>query len=674
MTGFILAMTKTVILNKTQKNIMIKKTISIFSIVLLTIVSSLLFSGCSKKPDKENTQIQTNLELNTFIKDWLIIGPFPNCETCSTVDYMHGEHCKGFYTDFLASIGGEKNAIPTDGMQVENSDKKWSVLHSAEDKIHFSEIFKPKDMVVGYAFSQIVSPEDQKLILSVGSNDGVRVFLNGEEVHQSHPLYGRWLQSDNDYVPVELKKGTNNLLLKIDQGVGDFGYVARFLDHDSIVSSIQKNIDQYKALKVVAISDTLVTSFGTRDKISILNPKGKVTIEMIHEKKGKLAEKMVEPGDDANFLLASVPDGFLNIKASFPTLNKGIIISETRYYKGKLKRHPRVARMTKDLTILNEKGESFFPIGTYGAPVEDYKKLKDAGYNFVVTGVDNLDKVHAAGLLAAVHVSGKTPQDFTDFISKYKDHPAILCWMLYDEPGYNKADLQFIYDIYNAAYKADQVHPSYLVITHNSVYKTFGPLCDVLAIDTYPIADGSIEDVGGNIALAYDQLDKIVPIWNCGQMFSWPNQRRPNAQEHRFMTYASIISGAKGTLWYTYKGYGQDLPVDDPELWEAQKILLSELNELAPLFLEPGFGKELQTLSKDKTMKTILKKSPIGTFIIASNNSKTETIQAEFKVKTKFDGKIPVYNENRKVEVKNGIIKDEFKPLDVHIYKLKTTK
>ncbi len=653
---------------------MIKKYISIFSLIILVTGSGLLFSGCEKNED--HSQIQTNLELNTFIKDWLILGPFPNCDTCSTTDYMHGEHCTGFYTDYLKSIGGEKNVIPGEGMQVDVSDnnsKTWSVLHSSEDQIHFSELLNPKDMVVAYAFTQVLSPKHQKVILSVGSNDGLRVFLNGEEVHKSHPLHGRWLQSDNDYVPVNLKKGTNNLLLKIDQGVGDFGYVARFFDYDSIITTIRKDIDKYKELKAVAIADTLVTSFGTRDKITVLNPKAKVTIELIHEKNGKLDVHIVEPGDDADFLLTSVPDGFLNIKASFPTLNNGVIISETRYYKGELKRHPRVARMAEDLAILDEKGNSFFPIGTYGAPVEDYKKLKDAGYNFVVTGVDNLDEVHKAGLLAAVHVSGKTPQDFTAFINKYKDHPAILCWMLYDEPGYNKADLQFIYDIYNAAYKADQVHPSYLVITHNSVYRTFGPLCDVLAIDTYPIADGSIEDVGGNIALAYDQLEYKVPIWNCGQMFSWPNQRRPNPQEHRFMTYASIINGAKGTLWYTYKGYGQDLPVDDPELWEAQKILLSELNELAPLFLEPGFGKEVQELSKSKFIQAIVKNSPIGTFVMASNSSKTETVQAVLKIDPKFDGKITVANENREVFIKNGVIRDEFKPLDVHIYKLKTS-
>ncbi|MCK5862364.1 MAG: hypothetical protein KAH38_07755, partial [Candidatus Hydrogenedentes bacterium] len=174
-----------------------------------------------------------------------------------------------------------------------------------------------------------------------------------------------------------------------------------------------------------------------------------------------------------------------------------------------------------------------------------------------------------------------------------------------------------------------------------------------------------------NIALAQEQLESEVPIWHCGQMFSWPNDRRPTPQEHRFMTYAAMIEGAKGTLWYTYRGYGQNLPVDDPALWEAQKILLSELNELAPLFLAHGFGDKVLSVEKNKSILAIIKKSPLGTYVIAANLSQTETFQPALPVGNKYDGEITVYNENRSVSLKKGILKDEFKPLDVHIYKVK---
>ena len=69
----------------------------------------------------------------------------------------------------------------------------------------------PNDMVVAYAFCQINSPQVQKSILSVGSNDGIQVFFNGKKIHENHPKTGRWLQKDNDFIPIELKAGKNNL-------------------------------------------------------------------------------------------------------------------------------------------------------------------------------------------------------------------------------------------------------------------------------------------------------------------------------------------------------------------------------------------------------------------------------------------------------------------------------
>ena len=102
----------------------------------------------------------------------------------------------------------------------------------------------------------------KKSILSVGSNDGMQVFLNGMKIHEIHPRTGRWLQKDNDFIPVELKAGLNNLLLKIDEGGGDFGFVARFLNYDSTLAAVRSNLDAHKVLTLVAIEDTLTACFG----------------------------------------------------------------------------------------------------------------------------------------------------------------------------------------------------------------------------------------------------------------------------------------------------------------------------------------------------------------------------------------------------------------------------
>ena len=640
-------------------------------------IAALVLFICSINSFADTSYRVLPLQKNVFIKDWLLCGPFPNCDTCSLTDYKHDQRCKGYFTDYLTSVGGEEGVVPEAGMKVkvpsQNITREWFVYRSKTDHLPLNDIFQPNDLVIAYAFCQVKSPAEQKVILSVGSNDGIHVWLNGKSIHAYHPIDGRWLQKDNDFVPVVLKKGINNLLFKVDEGGGDFGLVARFLDYDSLVTEIRQNMDAYKRLSVVARGDTIVAQFGKPYKISVLNPTGSVLIELSHETAGKILQKKGAPGEDLVFDVAKVADGFMMIKATFPTPEDGVIVSEKRHFKGKLKRHPRPLMLNEDLMPLNADGQPFFPIGTYGAPPEDYAKLKDAGYNFVVAGTGNLDQVQQAGLMAAVPVHGNGATWFDavrDTINKYKNHPAVLCWMLYDEPGYNRADLLDIYKIYNIAYDADPVHPSYLVITSPDVYETFGRCCDVLAVDTYPIANGVIESVGDNIARAYRVSDGDQPVWHCGQLFSWPAQRMPTPRENRFMTYLALIEGAKGVLWYTYKGFGQYLPEDDPVLWNAHKQLLRQLNDLAPLFIQRGFGTRISTTDNNPAIRAILKESPIGTFIIAVNTSRDKSFSAKFKLKVKQNDDIQVYGENRKLSIRFGQFKDRFQPLDVHIYKI----
>lgn len=636
------------------------------TIVLAVIIFASM--SCTKTTDFQ-------YEPDTFIKEWLICGPFPNSINCQLQDYKHGACCEGFFTDYLESMGGEANAVPKAGDKISIPEKrinqKWFVYNSPDDKISLNSILTPNDLVVAYAFTKVISSKAQKAVLAVGSNDGLQVFLNGEKIHQMHPRNGRWLQADNDYIPVQLKAGQNNLMLKVDEGGGDWGFIARFLDYDSTIADIRKNIEKHKILSLVAFEDSLATQFGQPYKIEMLNPGGKVKIELVHEKAGIVAERIVQPGMETRFGTDNIPDGFITAKATFSTPEDGTIISYARHYKGRLKRHPVPKMVNTKNGVISIDGKPFFPIGTYGAPVEDYDKLKQAGYNFVVAHVENLDKVHEAGLKAAVHVSGTPPDwpEVAETVNKYKNHPAVLCWMLFDEPGYNRADLLDIYNLYNVVYQADPNHLSYLVITTPTVYKTFGQCCDILSVDTYPIAQGDITAVGRNMAKAYRETLQEQPLWHCGQLFKWPAQRMPTPQEHRYMTYTALMEGANGLLWYTYKGFGQYLPVDAPDLWEYHKKLLKEITALTPLFLERRVGKKITLAKNNELIHGYIKECSLGQFAIVVNHSKTETVTADIKLPV-AGGSVSVYGEDRSVAVAGGTISDEFKPLDVHIYQL----
>lgn len=72
-----------------------------------------------------------------------------------------------------------------------------------------------------YVRTTIVSDVEQSARLEVGSDDGVEVWLNGQSVHRKVGI--RSVKPGEDQVPVVLRSGANELLLKVSQGDGGWG-------------------------------------------------------------------------------------------------------------------------------------------------------------------------------------------------------------------------------------------------------------------------------------------------------------------------------------------------------------------------------------------------------------------------------------------------------------------
>jgi len=323
----------------------------------------------------------------------------------------------------------------------------------------------------------------------------------------------------------------------------------------------------------------------------------------------------------------------------------------------------------KDLAFSRE-GKPYLPIGIYGAQPEEYPMLKEAGFNFVVAGVGQLDRVQNAGLMAAIGFHGDDAaylNHLRETIEQYKHHPAVLCWMLADEPGYNQMDLLNIHKAYELVHEVDPIHPSYLVITDPRVYRTFGRCCDVLAIDTYPISKKlPIDRVGVNIAKAYSESDGDLPIWHCGQLFAWPADRVPTPEEHRFMTYLALMEGSKGLLWYGMNWFGKSLIQEAPDLWNSHLELISEIKGLEPFFIAPGFGERIEVADPKGVVRANLRKAEGGQqILIALNTSKDNSTEASIPVES---AEVEVVGEDRKIRAENGFVKDDFQPLSVHLY------
>lgn len=78
---------------------------------------------------------------------------------------------------------------------------------------------------VAYLRTFVNAPAACDAVLLVGSNDGVKVLVNGAVVHKNN--IGRPLNADNDQVAIKLNAGWNTIILAVSQMGGDWGACAR---------------------------------------------------------------------------------------------------------------------------------------------------------------------------------------------------------------------------------------------------------------------------------------------------------------------------------------------------------------------------------------------------------------------------------------------------------------
>ncbi|HEX8238020.1 MAG TPA: thermonuclease family protein [Abditibacteriaceae bacterium] len=78
------------------------------------------------------------------------------------------------------------------------------------------------DLKTAYALSTVISNKEQPAVLLTGSDDAIRVWLNGKLVVKQLAL--RTAQADEDRTPVMLRQGPNSILVEVSSGDGGWGF------------------------------------------------------------------------------------------------------------------------------------------------------------------------------------------------------------------------------------------------------------------------------------------------------------------------------------------------------------------------------------------------------------------------------------------------------------------
>lgn len=270
------------------------------SFFLLALAIAALPSPAADQATYDSLDIRhTDLTGETFIRNWLICGPFPKSEdsqASAPVYQGHGGYgpppairiddtnteiqinsrpvesrselfeVRAFDADYLTEHGGESDIQPSIGMthHYRNKEITWRAITSEKDVLDLWRTYDNQENATAYAYAEVVSDASKQIFLSVGSDDAVKVWLNGELVHEIWT--DREARPDSEYVRVTLQPGVNGLLFKIVNGMRDWGVVARVMDSDHMVQMqqqiVQKETRQERRVRDVAQMATLITQLG----------------------------------------------------------------------------------------------------------------------------------------------------------------------------------------------------------------------------------------------------------------------------------------------------------------------------------------------------------------------------------------------------------------------------
>jgi len=148
-----------------------------------------------------------------FLRDWQLLGPF----ACQPV--------QGHHQVFPPETDKLDLHKPYDGLR---GKVRWRRYRSPGNYIDLAKIYNHHKAAVAYAVCWVRSDAARPVRLSIGSNDGVKVWVN-RQLRFSHDI-GRSAKPGQDKARTDLAAGWNELLVKVDNRDNNWGFYLELLD------------------------------------------------------------------------------------------------------------------------------------------------------------------------------------------------------------------------------------------------------------------------------------------------------------------------------------------------------------------------------------------------------------------------------------------------------------
>ncbi|HPD14207.1 MAG TPA: hypothetical protein PLE19_04625 [Planctomycetota bacterium] len=157
------------------------------------------------------------VDYEDYVVNWEYAGPYhdPAC----------AEKCGPFDNEFPPEKPGE---TPTWAPMPKGTDAGRPWLFNFRQITEIAQVASERAAI--YLRTRVYSALERDVQIWAGSDDSIKIWLNGRIVHSNRR--DRAVRPDEDKLDVKLKQGWNDLMVKIGQGNGEWGFCLRFRTRD----------------------------------------------------------------------------------------------------------------------------------------------------------------------------------------------------------------------------------------------------------------------------------------------------------------------------------------------------------------------------------------------------------------------------------------------------------
>ena len=217
---------------------------------------------------------------------------------------------------------------------------------------------------------------------------------------------------------------------------------------------------------------------------------------------------------------------------------------------------------------------------------------------------------------------------------------------------------------------------------HPEDYPQYMQGCDIVSFDIYPVTHSDLQ-VSGNLWYVARGVERLVQwaggrqrVWNCIECTHIDNpKQRPTPHQVRCQVWMSIIHGSTGLIYFVHEWkprFNEAALLSDPNMLAAVTVINGRIRQLAPVLNSPTLSDGVVVASEDRDVPVaaVMKRHAGATYVFAVA-MRGQATRAQFNVRG-LPGTLPVavLDEDRSLEAKDGVFADEFRPWDVHLYRI----